>query len=121
MDATSLITPSDTHKGVKKTHIFMIVNMVVIILALGGTIGWLVYAASNNKYPYEKYNRKTGPPGTVKISTMKLPATGASSDDNGGGSSSNATLSSTTPSSSTPSSSTPSSTTPSSTTPSSGY
>ena len=71
MDATSLITPSDTHKTIKHTHLFMIANMVVMVLALGGVIGWLVYASKHKKYPYKPYVRKTGPPGTH---LMKPPA-----------------------------------------------
>lgn len=68
MDATSLVTPSDTHKSIKKTHIFMIVNAIIIFLALGGTVGWLFYARSKKIYPFKPYVRNTGPPGTVKVS-----------------------------------------------------
>lgn len=76
MDATNLITPSDTKTTIKHTHHFMIANVVIIILTLVGTIGWLAYAKENSKYPYEKYVRATGPPGTVKWSSIIHPKTG---------------------------------------------
>tara|TARA_Y100000310_G_C20565152_1_gene755119 strand:+ start:169 stop:438 length:270 start_codon:yes stop_codon:yes gene_type:complete len=81
MDATSLVTPSDSHTTIKHTHHFMIANVVVMVLALAGTIGWIAYASEKKKYPYEKYVRKTGPPGTTKMSTIKLPGTKKSSAD----------------------------------------
>jgi hypothetical protein len=76
MDTTHLITPSDTKTTIKRTHHFMIANVVVIILTLVGTIGWIAYAKENSKYPYEKYVRATGPPGTVKWSSIIHPKTG---------------------------------------------
>ena len=78
MDATHLITPSDTHLTIKRTHMFIIGNLIVILLSLFGTIGWLFYAKHNNQYPYKKYNRTTGPPKTHKMSTFKLPNQGSS-------------------------------------------
>ena len=117
MDATNLITPSDTKTTIKHTHHFMIANVVVIVLTLIGTIGWLVYAKENSKYPYKKYIRATGPTGTVKLPDIKLPGTGttsgASSGTGGtgtGGASGGASgsVGATTPSSTTPSTSTPS-------------
>ena len=115
MDATNLITPSDTKTTIKHTHHFMIANVVVIVLSLIGTIGWIVYASEKKKYPYEKYVRNTGPPGTTKMSNVKLPGTGNSSAGSPGGSSggSGGSLGATTPSSNT----TPSYTPPSSNTP----
>lgn len=68
MDATSLVTPSDTPKTIKNTHIFIIVNAIIIFLALGGTVGWLFYARSKKTYPFKPYVRSTGPPGTIKLS-----------------------------------------------------
>ena len=71
MDATKLVTPSDTGKSIKQTHLFLIGNIGVIVLALIGTVLWLVLAAKDNKYPYEKYTRTTGPPGTQKMYNYK--------------------------------------------------
>jgi hypothetical protein len=71
MDATSLITPSDTHQSVKRTHLFMIANAVVILIALFGTVGWLFIAAHKKWYPYKPYTRNTGPPGTQKMTDYK--------------------------------------------------
>ena len=71
MSVASLITPSDTHTSVKQTHMFLIANMVVIVLILGGTIGWLFYASKEKKYPYKQYTRKTGPPGTHPMNQHK--------------------------------------------------
>lgn len=79
MDATSLITPSDTKKSVNRTHTFMIINVVIIVLSLGATIGWLLYANSKKKYPFEKYTRDTAPPGLTKMSTLNLPNQGTAS------------------------------------------
>jgi hypothetical protein len=71
MDATSLVTPSDTGKSIRHTHIFMIINAVVMLGALFGTIGWLFAARDKKWYPYKPYVRKTGPPGTHKMDTHK--------------------------------------------------
>lgn len=83
MDAASLITPSDTPKIVKNTHIFMIINAVIIVAALFGTIGWLFAAKSKKWYPYKPYVRNTGPPGTHKINTYKPSVDGSNSGNNG--------------------------------------
>lgn len=71
MDATSLVTPSDTDKSIRHTHIFMIFNIVVILGALFGTIGWLFAAKHKKWYPYKTYTRNTGPPGTHKMDLHK--------------------------------------------------
>ena len=84
MDATKLITPSDTKSTVHRTHMFLIVNMVIIMLALGGFVGWLFYAKNNKKFPYEKYTRTTGPPGTNSMKDMNFPNQGKSSSDTKG-------------------------------------
>lgn len=73
MGAASLVTPSDTTQSIKKTHMFLIANMVVIFVVLAGTIGWIVYAISNDKFPFQKYVRATGPPGTQKITEINKP------------------------------------------------
>lgn len=78
MDATNLITPSDTRQSIRNTHLFMIINVVIIVAVLFGTVGWL-FAAENKKwYPYNSYVRNTGPPGTHKMTDYKPSSDGSS-------------------------------------------
>ena len=95
MDATKLVTPSDTGKSIKQTHLFLIGNIGVIVLALIGTVLWLVLAAKDNKYPYEKYTRTTGPPGTQKMYNYK-PVSNSSGTSGTSGSTTNGTTNGTT-------------------------
>ena len=91
MDATKLVTPSDTGKTIKQTHLFLIGNIGVIVLALIGTVLWIVLAAKDNKYPYEKYTRTTGPPGTQKMHNYKPVSDGGTSGTTTNGTTTNGT------------------------------
>ena len=68
MDSRHLITHKDTSATIKSTHTFLIINIIAMVILVGGSIGWLVYAHSSNKWPYEPYVRKSGPHGTIKMS-----------------------------------------------------
>lgn len=68
MDSRHLITHKDTSATIKRTHTFLIINIIAMVILVSGSIGWLVYAHSSNKWPYEPYVRKSGPPGTTKLS-----------------------------------------------------
>ena len=86
MDTTHLLTHKDTNKSVRSTHIFIIINIVVMIVFLGGTIGWLLYAHSHNKWPYDPYVRQSGPPGTQSMRDyiQKHQAPGSAAGQSGG-------------------------------------
>ena len=68
MDQSHLITHTDTHSSIKKTHTFLIFNIVAMTIILLGGIGWIIYAHSAKSWPYEPYVRKAGPHGMVKMS-----------------------------------------------------
>ena len=68
MDMSHLVTSTDDAKKIKSTHIFIIVNFVITILVIAATIGWLFYAKSKEKWPFEEYIRKSGPKGTSPVS-----------------------------------------------------
>tara|TARA_Y100001973_G_C5109162_1_gene286755 strand:+ start:582 stop:926 length:345 start_codon:yes stop_codon:yes gene_type:complete len=67
MDATKLLLPTDNPATVHRTHMFIIANLAVMIIAFIITIGWIIYADSNKKWPFAKYIRTTGPRGAVKM------------------------------------------------------
>jgi len=67
MDQSHLITHNDTHSTIKKTHTFLILNIVAMAIILIGGVGWIIYAHSSNKWPYEPYVRKSGPHGSVRM------------------------------------------------------
>lgn len=68
MDSTHLITHKDTSATIKRTHTFLIINIIAMVIIVGGSLGWLIYAHSSKKWPYDPYVRKSGPHGTVKYS-----------------------------------------------------
>ena len=68
MDSTHLITHKDTSATIKRTHTFLIINIIAMVIIVGGSLGWLIYAHSSKKWPYEPYVRKSGPHGTAKLS-----------------------------------------------------
>ena len=72
MDASDLVTHSDTKKSIRDTHIFMIINSVIIVILIGAAVGWLFYAKSKDKWPFERYVRGGGPPGTIKVDPENL-------------------------------------------------
>ena len=84
MDASQLVTPGETRASVKSTHTFLKVNAGIIFVVLIGWGAWMAYANSKKKWPYEPYERKTGPPGSHPINQIKLPGTGASSSSTAG-------------------------------------
>ena len=65
MDTTHLLTHKDTHVTVKRTKMTMIINLVLMLVILVGAVGWILYANSSKKWPYNPYVRKAGPPGSV--------------------------------------------------------
>jgi hypothetical protein len=67
MDTTHLLTHTDTHVTVKRTRMFMIANLVAMVSILAGSVGWILYANSSKKWPYEPYIRKSGPHGSVNF------------------------------------------------------
>lgn len=83
MDSRHLITHKDTSATIKSTHTFLIINIIVMVILVGGSIGWLVYAHSSNKWPYEPYVRKSGPHGTIKMADHLNKHQGASTPASG--------------------------------------
>ena len=67
MDTTHLITHRDTHETIKSTHMFIIANIVIILLILFGSVGWIFYSQHAKIWPYKPYIRKAAPQGTVDL------------------------------------------------------
>lgn len=81
MDASHLVTPGETKASVNSTRTFLKVNIGIMLFVLIAWGAWMGYANSKKKWPYEPYERKTGPPGTQPINKFNLPGTGSSSSD----------------------------------------
>ena len=54
-----------TSHQAKKLKIFMISNLVFIILLVAGASIWMWNAHKHDNFPYNKFLRRTGPPGSV--------------------------------------------------------